>query len=817
MEIILQDLRYGLRLLRKSSGFTAVAVLTLALGMGATTAIFSVVYEVLLRPLPYEKPDQIVRLWEVNASGNRVNFADPNFTDLRSQNHSLQGLAEYAAWPASVSGGSAPTRTTVATVSRDFFPLMRIAPARGRGFAAEDTRFGAAPTALVSFDYWREYLHGTTELSAIKLIIENQVVSVVGVLPPGYRFPDDSAIWVPRELREQLPSRTAHNWHGIGRLRDGIALPQAHAELAAIARQIKQQYGQDADITEVAVVPLQAATSADVRPALLVLLGAVFFLLMIACANVANLLLAQATTRQRELAIRTAIGAARSRLVRQFLVEGFLLSLAGGLLGVTVARWGLIALVHLAPPDIPHLEQISLNLPVLLFAFGISLAVAVGLGLFSALRATVGDVQHTLAEHGRAQSSAPRGQRLGRAIIAGQLAITLVLLTGAGLLGRSLLRVLSIDPGFRTEHIVTVDLALSFVQKDVDKSHRVQFLSQLMERLHAIPGVQEVGGTGRLPLTESLSDGTYILMSPGEQPPRQIEELQQWSDHATNTGYANYSPASEGYFRALAIPLLLGRWFNDGDTMDAPHVALISQSLAREKWPGQDPQGRMIEFGNMDGDLRPLTVIGVVGDVRDDRLETPPSPTIYVNYRQRPQATWQFAAVVRTDADPAAVISAAREIIRSLDPNVPPTFKTLTQVFASSLKSRQFNLILVAAFAGTALLLAMAGIYGVMAYAVTRRTGEFGIRIALGASGGNILRLVLGQGILTSLAGVAIGLAGAFALTRTLSSMLFGLTAADPATFIAVVLLLLSAALLACYLPARRAAKVDPMVALRYE
>jgi predicted permease len=817
METILQDLRYGLRLLRKSPGFTAVVVVTLALGIGASTAIFSVVYEVLLRPLPYEKPDQIVCLWEVNGSGHRVNFADPNFTDFHSQNHSLQGLAEYSAWPQSVSGGSEPARTTVATVSRDFFSLMRVAPVRGRGFAAEDAQLGAAPTALVGFNYWREYLHETSDLSAIKLIIANQVVTVVGVLPAGFRFPDDSAVWLPRELREQLPSRTAHNWRVIGRLRDGVALPQAHAELAAIARQIKQQYGQDADITEVSIVRLQTATSADVRPALMNLLGAVLFLLLIACANVANLLLAQTATRQRELAIRTAIGAARGRLVRQFLIEALLLSLVGGLLGVTVARWGVIALVRLAPPDLPRLEEVSISLPVFLFAFGMSLAVAVGLGLFSALHATIGDVQHALAEHGRAQTGAPRGQHLGRAIIAGQLAITLVLLTGAGLLGRSLMRVLSVDPGFHTEHIVTVNLALSFAQKDVDKTRRVEFLSRLIERLRAIPGVQEVGGTGRLPLTESLSDGTYVLMSPGEQPPHKIEELQQWFDHAASTGYANYNPASEGYFRALGIPLLRGRWFTDSDTMDAPHVALISESLAREKWRDHDPLGRNIEFGNIDGDLRPLTVVGVVGDVRDDHLEVPPSPTIYVNYRQRPQATWHFTTVVRTDTDPAAVISAAREIVRSLDPNAPPTFSTLAQVYASSLKSRQFILTLVAVFAGTALLLAIAGIYGVMAYAVTRRTGEFGIRIALGASGGSILRLVLRQGILTALVGVAMGLAGALALTRTLSSLLFGLTATDPATFAAVVLLLVSVILLACFIPARRAAKVDPMVALRYE
>ncbi len=815
---LIQDLRYALRMMRKSPGFTVTAVLTLAVGIGATTAIFSVVNGVLLRPPPYEKPDQLVRLWEINGSGQSANFTDPNFEDLRSQNHSFQGLAEYASGLASVSGGSEPTRTRVAAVSRDFFPLMRIRPVLGRGFAAEDQRFGTAPTALVSYNYWQQYLGSATNLASDKLTIGDQVVSVVGVLPPGFRFPDTSEIWMPRELRQRFPSRTAHNWHLLGRLRDAVSLEQAHAELATIARRIKQQYGQDVDMTDVSLARMQDAMTRDVRPALTILMGAVGFLLLIACANVVNLLLAQAASRQRELAIRTALGAARGRLVRQFLTEALLLSFAGGLLGVLVARWGVVALIHLAPAGLPLLEEVSISLPVLLFAFAISMLVAIGLAIVSVLRATSLNAQQMLAEHGRALGSAPRGQQMGRAIIAGQIAITLVLVTGAGLLGRSLMRVLSIDPGFRTEHILTTELALSYAEKPADKTRRVQFINDLLAQLRTIPGTRDVGGTGSLPLTDGPSaDGAYVLMSPQEQPPRALEELEHWYDQAPHKGYANYSPVSEGYFRTLGIPLLHGRWFDDRDAMDSPHVAIITQSLAREKWPNGDPLGQKLEFGNMDGDLRPLTIVGVVGDVRQDSLERPPSPTIYVNYRQRPQATYNFTVVLRTDADPATVISSARRIVHALDPNVPPSFNTLTEVVSSSLKSRRFNLTLVGVFAGAALLLAMAGLYGVTAYAVSTRTGEFGIRMALGASASGVLRLVLKQGIVTALVGVAVGLAGAFVLTRSLRSLLFDLSTTDPLTFVGVTVIFILVALAACYVPARRATKVDPMVALRYE
>ncbi len=817
MNRLLQDLRYALRQLRGSPGFTAVAVITLALGIGATTAIFSVIYSVLLRPLSYEKPNQIVRLWEVNAAGQQVNFTDPNFEDIRSQNHSLQGLAEFRSGLESVSGTPEAARTMVASVSRDFFSIMRVNPVLGRGFAPEDQRFGAAPVALVSYEYWRQHLAGAADLSAIKLTIQNQAVAVIGVLPRGFGFPDESEIWMPRELFERLPSRSAHNWQVVGRLRDGVPIEKTHAELAAIARQIKQQYGQDADITDASVVRLQDAMTGHMRPALMVLLAAVGLLLLIACANVTNLLFARAIARERELAIRAALGATRGRLVMQFVIESLLLSLAGCAVGVLAASWGVIALVRIAPQELANLSEVSIRVPVLLFALGISLTLAVALGVFSALRATSTDVRPALAEHGGSKAGSRNAQRLGRSIVAGQLAITLVLLTGAGLLGRSLLRVLSIDPGFQTEHVVTMDLALSFAEKDAEKTRRVQFLNELFTKMSAIPGVPEVGGTGRLPFTPQLSDGTYVIMAPGERPPAAMEELEKWSHNAARTGYANYRPVSEGYFSTLEIPLLRGRLFDDHDSMDAPHVVVISQSLAREKWPDQNPLGQKIEFGNMDGDLRPLTIVGVVGDVREDSLEKPPSPTIYVNYRQRPQATYHFTILMRTGGDPSTVISYARAIVRDIDPTVPPTFGSFTEVLASSLKSRRFNLLLVGAFGAAALLLAVAGLYGVMAYAVTRRTGEFGIRMALGASADNIRSIVLKQGLMVAMTGVAIGIVGALALTRVLRSLLFGSSATDPVTFAGVAALLIFVALVACYIPARRATKVDPIVALRYE
>ena len=519
--------------------------------------------------------------------------------------------------------------------------------------------------------------------------------------------------------------------------------------------------------------------------------------------------------------------------MRQFLAESSLLSFVGSALGVIAAQWGVDALVMLAPRNLPRLGEVSINLAVLFFLLGVSVLVAVGLGVLTAVRATSGDLQAALAEGGRGQGGSLGGQRLGRVIVAGQLAITLVLLVGAGLLGRSLIRVLSIDPGFRTEHIVTMNLGLPLAYQERDRAPRARFLDELFARLRTIPGVLEVGGTGRLPLTPMLSDGTYIVMNPQEnlaraiqelertdpqkRPPRLIHELEGLFHDSTRTGYAAYCPVSEGYFRALGIPLVRGRLFDDRDSMDAPHVALISQSVARERWPNQDPLGQTIEFGNMDGDLRLLTVVGVVGDVRDSSLETPPRPTVYVNYRQRLRGGRDFTVVMRADTPPSVLLADARRIVHEIDPDVAPRFQTFQDVFSASLDTRRFNLMLIGVFASTALLLGGAGIYGVTAYWVAQRTREIGIRIALGAGRRTVMKLVMGQALVLTVAGIAAGVVGASALTRFLRSLLYDVRPIDPATFAAVTVLLAAVALAASYIPARRATKVDPMVALRHE
>lgn len=810
-----------MRQLGRAPGFAAVAIGTLALGIGATTALFSVVHGVLLRPLPYPEPDRIVRVFEVGSGGARsTNMSDPNFADLYERNRSFAGLAKFQAWDESVAGGSEPARVVLASVSRDFFQVMGVQPLLGRTFHADEHREGAAPAVLVSEAFWRRYLDGDPDLSGRTLKSGDEVAAGVGVMPRGFAFPDGADVWRPRELLGLTPSRTALNSRVVGRLADSVPLERAREDVRGIARRLKAELGDDTWMTDAAVIPLHEEMVGHTRPALLLLLGASGFLLLIACANVVNLLLARVTARRREHAVRIALGAGRGRLVRLLLTESLFLSLTGGALGVLVAHWGVDLLLGLETGNLPRLAEIRVEGSALLFALAVSVLVAVGVGLVAAWRAIRDGVQGALGGGQHTQTGAGSA-RLRGALIVSQVALTLILLVGAGLLGRSLLRLLDVDPGFRTDDVVVMNLSLPWAEDDWQEDDAevfrlASFHEELLARLGAIPGVDEVGGVNLLPLASSGWNGTFLVVNhPAEV--TDFEGFASLSKDPARTGEAEFRIATEDYFRAMSIPLLRGRPFDRGDSADAEHVAVISQSLAVTQWPDEDPIGKLIQFGNMDGDLTPFRVVGVVGDVHTTSLESEPRPTFYAFYRQRPSRTAGFSFVIQGAPDPSAVISQARSIVRELAPEVPPDFRAVEQLFAGSLTEHRFRLLLLGIFGATALLLAVAGIYGVISFHVALRTQEIGVRMALGATGENVIRLVVRRGLLLAALGVTLGLAGALAVTRLMRGLLYGVTATDLITFLAVPLLLVAAVVLACFLPARRAARVDPMTALRVE
>ncbi len=812
---ILHDLRHAVRVLARNPGVSVVAIFTLALAIGATTAVFSVVHGILLRPLPYPDSGRLVAVWEVNDRGTYSRLADPNFNDFRDRNRTFLSMAKYAGMVQSVGGPGEPTRETVATVTRDFFEVLRVRPALGRPFGPGDCRVGAVPTVVVSHRYWARSFGSAAPFAAARLTVAGRVHEVIGVMPAGFEFPARADLWVPAELDEENTSRTSHNYWGVGRLRDGVDAARASADLGRIAADIIRDSPEQGRylMTGAAAVPLQASLTGRVGPTLYLLLGAVFFLLLVACANVTNLLLAQAAVRQREIAVRRALGAGRGRLVLQFVVEALLLLVASAGLGVLAAWAGTRALISLAPADLPRLDEVSMNGAVLAFAVGLSALVAVGLGLVTAWRASRRDPREALAD-ARGQAGSARS-RLGRVIVAAQVAITVVLLVGAALLGRSLLRVLAVDPGFRTAGLVAMDLSFPYSDDPAVRARLAPFYASVFERLRAIPGVEDVAAASGVPMDGGRPDGLFAALQPGERAPETFDDLKALFGQEDRLGTADFCAASPAYFRALGVGVVRGRVFDERDGADAPHAAVINESLARARWPGVDPIGRSIEFGNMDGDLRPLTIVGIVRDTHEYGPEAPPRPTVYVNLLQRPR--FWVTVVIKPAGDRAPVVAAARTVLRELAPDVPPRFRTFEQIYSEALGSRYFNLALLGAFAGSALVLAIAGIYGVMAYSVTRRRREIGVRVALGASPGHVRRMVLGQGLATTAAGAACGLLGALALTRTLESFLFGVTPTDPAAFAIVVALLGGAALLACYVPARRATRTDPVEAMRQE
>ena len=823
LEALLQDLRFAFRVLRKSLSFSAIAVLTLALGIGASTAIFSVVDAVLLRPLPYPHPEQIVRIWEQTPNGHQINLAGANFDDFHTQNSTFASLAEYTDGVTSVSGGSEPVRVGVSAVSRDFFKSLGVEPFLGRTFVAEEQRERGTPAIIVSHGYWQRYLENATDLSQFHLAMDGGIYSVVGVMPVGFDFPSGVAAWIPLELFGKDTARSAHNYRGIGRIRDGVAVAEARADLSTIAHRIRDQYGKEVDLNDAAVTPLADAMVGDVRTALLNLLGAVGLLLLVACANVAGLLLARTSARQKELAVRAALGAGRGRLIQQFLAESLALSFAGGTLGILLAIWAVKILPAILPTNLPRQEGISVNASVLLFALAAVVAVAVLLGLFAAWRAASGDLQEALSAGSRSYSGSGASHRLRSVLVIAEIAITLVILVGAGLLGRSFLRLISTSTGFRQENLITMEFSPpipgGFSMDSSAIMRQIHLMDDIVARLGAIPGAQTVGLAGAVPVAQGddLPEGDFLILN-GQRPPTNWEEWGRIGQNRSQNGHALYCVASEAYFRTVGIPLIRGRMFNAQDDFDSPNVALISQALARQRWPNEDPIGQVINFGNMDGSLKSSTIIGIVGDVRAQGLDRAPSPIVYVNYRQRGMKSNSSPTILmRSAAPPAEIVTAARGIFHDLAPDAPVKFSTFAQEMGGWLADRRFLLLLVGLFAVAALALAAVGIYGVVAFSVTRRTQEIGIRMSLGAQRGNILRLVVGEGARMAAFGLVIGIGASLAITRLMSSLLFGVSATDPLTFVAVAALLATVALLASYIPSRRAIRVDPMVALRYE
>jgi predicted permease len=798
------------RQLGRYPGFSAVVIATLALGIGACTLIFSVVNGVLLKPLPYPDPGRIVRVLQVNENGFvGNNVSQPNISDLQEQTRSFSALARYAVGVQPVSGASEPTRVWTASVSGNFFDVVGIQPLVGRAFVADELDVGAAPAAIISHSFWQRYFAGDLALGARTLKIADRTYSVVGVMPGGFDYPDGAEIWTPAELWPLGESRTAHNWRAVGRLAEGVSLAQARADVSTIARRLKAQHGDDSWMVDAAVDPLRDVLVRAARPALLVLLASVALLFAVAVANTVNLVLARAISREQEFVVRAALGAGRWQLGRQFFVETLLLCGGAAALGVAFAAWGIDALVRLAGDRLPRADAIGIDWVVVGFACALAVATAAGLSLLAAWRATSG---HVVPQHSRRIGGTSRTP-LSEGLVVTQVALALLLVVGAVLLGRSFLALTDVDPGYRTEGFAFMDVSAPWADDRTKLEPFVPFYDELIERLRSLPGVDAVAGISLHPGAGGGWDGTAVA----QNSPDEIQSLEDLAAVPADRGVrgTEYRLASEDYFDVVGIPLLRGRVFERGDGPDAQRVAVVSDSLAQRLWPGQDPIGKLVQF-DMGGDLRPSTVVGIVTDTRDLGLDREPRPTFYAPYRQRPWSLTIFEIAMRT-TDAGGVVPAAREIVQRMNPDIVPQFSTSEQAYAAQLAPRRLNLVLVGVFGGTALLLALAGIYGSIAFQVARRTHEIGVRIALGARPARVICMVVGRSLLLASIGVTAGLLIALGASRLASSLLYGIAPHDPVSYVAAAAVLLLAAVAAGWLPALRAGRVDPVTALRTE
>jgi putative ABC transport system permease protein len=803
MGTLLPELRYSFRTLFKHPGQTITAVLALALGVGGNTAIFSVVNAVL-RPLPFREPERLV--WMRAASlrtGEPVgSISAPDFLDYRQQNRTLERLSALHTLSFTLSGDGDPERVKSARVSADFFETFGIAPRQGRGFLPDEEKEGRNGVVVLSHGLWQRRFGSDPGLVGRTLVLNGQSFTVVGIMPPEFQFPREVELWTPVPLdAKQMAVRRFHFLSGVGRLRPGVTLEQAQADITSLARQLERQYPDSNVDYGLGLTPLATYVVGDIRPTLSVLMGAVGFVLLIACVNVASLTLARMTTRAREIAIRVALGASRRRIVRQLLTESVLQALIGGGFGLLLAMSALKTLVALSPENTPHLKDVAIDRRVLGFTLLISSLSGVLSGLAPALSALRTDLNESLKEGGRSPAGGPSHRRLHGALVITEIALSFVLLIGAGLLIKSFLRLSRVEIGFNPEKVLTMQLALSRA-KYPEPQQRAALFRQLIERVEALPGVQAAGTVSAIPLSGQEQDTSFTIEG------KPAAALGSGDDNANNR------VVSHGFFPALGIPLVKGRLFSAGDRLGAPNVVLVSESFARRFFPDEDPIGKrlLIELGEpWAGE-----VVGVVGNVRYSSLAREPYREIYTSVEQTPDAITNL--VVRAATDPANLTVAVKEIVRSLDKDVPIyNIKTMEQRVSESASQQRFRTLLLGIFAGIALLLAAVGIYGVVAYSVTQRTHEIGIRMSLGAQRGNISRMIVRRGMGLAMVGVAIGWVAAIALTRVTSSFLFGVSATDPSTFVGISALIAGVTFLASYIPARRAAKVDPIVALRYE